>query len=48
MSSKKHLTNKRKEPLSIKKDDINEVSEAADIVKVEERKEGQVEVMVYR
>ncbi|CAN7081183.1 unnamed protein product [Brassica oleracea var. botrytis] len=48
MSSSKHLTNKRKESLSIKKDDVDEVSEAADIVKVEERKEGRVEVAVYR
>ncbi|ESQ55603.1 hypothetical protein EUTSA_v10024220mg [Eutrema salsugineum] len=47
MSSSKHLT-KRKESLSIKKDDVDEVSEAADIVKVEERKEGRVEVTVYR
>ncbi|KAL0738072.1 hypothetical protein Bca4012_014282 [Brassica carinata] len=49
MSSSKHLTNKRKQSLSIKKDDVDEVSsEAADIVKVEERKEGRVEVAVYR
>ncbi|CAL9222685.1 unnamed protein product [Arabidopsis halleri] len=47
MSSPNHLT-KRKEPLSIKKDDVDEISEAADIVKLEERKEGRVEVMVYR
>ncbi|WZY85088.1 hypothetical protein YC2023_031472 [Brassica napus] len=49
MSSSKHLTNKRKESLTIKKDDVDEVSsEAADTVKVEERKEGRVEVAVYR
>ncbi|KAJ4899958.1 multidrug resistance-associated protein 11 [Raphanus sativus] len=49
MSSSKHLTNKRKESFSIKKDDVDEVSsEAADTVKVEERKEGRVEVAVYR
>lgn len=49
MSSSKHLTNKRKEFYSIKKDDVDEVSsEAADTVKVEERKEGRVEVAVYR
>ncbi|VVA99119.1 unnamed protein product [Arabis nemorensis] len=47
MSSPAHLTNKRKQPLSIKKADINEINEAADIVKVEERKEGRVEVTVY-
>ncbi|XP_020887120.1 ABC transporter C family member 13 isoform X3 [Arabidopsis lyrata subsp. lyrata] len=47
MPSPNHLT-KRKEPLSIKKDDLDEISEAADIVKLEERKEGRVEVTVYR
>ncbi|KAF8107543.1 hypothetical protein N665_0119s0010 [Sinapis alba] len=47
MSFSNHLT-KRKEIFSIKKDDVDEVSEAADIVKVEERKEGRVEIAVYR
>lgn len=48
MSTTKNLT-KRQESLSVKKDDVDEVSElAADIVKVEERKEGRVEVTVYR
>ncbi|XP_010488818.1 PREDICTED: ABC transporter C family member 13-like [Camelina sativa] len=47
MSSPNHFT-KRKEPLSIKKDDVDEISEAANIVKLEERKEGRVEVKVYR
>ncbi|CAN8325085.1 unnamed protein product [Cochlearia groenlandica] len=48
MSSQNHLT-KRKESLSIKNEDnVDEVSEAAEIVKVEERKEGRVEVTVYR
>ncbi|ANM61736.1 multidrug resistance-associated protein 11 [Arabidopsis thaliana] len=48
MSSPNHLT-KRKETLSIKEDGVDEISEAAaDIVKLEERKEGRVEMMVYR
>ncbi|XP_010467156.1 PREDICTED: ABC transporter C family member 13 isoform X2 [Camelina sativa] len=47
MSSPNHFT-KRKEPLSIKKGDVDEISAAANIVKLEERKEGRVEVMVYR
>ncbi|XP_023634190.1 ABC transporter C family member 13 isoform X2 [Capsella rubella] len=47
MSSPNHFT-KRKEPLSTKKEDVDEISEAADIIKLEERKEGRVEVMVYR
>lgn len=47
MSSPNHLT-KRKEHLSIEKEDVDEISEALDIVKLEERKEGRVEVMVYR
>lgn len=47
ISSPNHFT-KRKEPLSIEKHDVDEITEAADIVKVEERKEGRVEVMVYR
>ncbi|CAH2078696.1 unnamed protein product [Thlaspi arvense] len=47
MSSSKHFT-KGKEFLLIKKEDVDEVSEAADIIKVEERKEGRVEVTVYR